>query len=52
MRISHLFDDPFVRALCEAAERDEGGAGAIVAPELAPRLTDGAVADLLELEDA
>ena len=29
MRISHLFDDPLVKALCEAAERDEGDTAAI-----------------------
>lgn len=52
MKISHLFDDPTVRAMLEAAERDEGDAAAAVAREPAPRLTDGAIVDQRELEDA
>ena len=45
MKISHLFDDPLVKALCEAAERDEGDA-APVAREPEPVLTGGAEAPL------
>jgi hypothetical protein len=51
MKISRLFDDPTVRAMLEAAERDQGEALAIVAREPRAPLT-GADAAERELEAA
>jgi hypothetical protein len=39
MRIAHLFDDPLVRELLEAAERDDGGDAVIIARDQQPPLT-------------
>jgi hypothetical protein len=51
MKISHLFDDPTIRAMLEAAERDQGEAPAIAAREPRAPLT-GADAAERELEAA
>ena len=44
MKISHLFDDPLVRALREAAERDDDAAP-VLAREPEPLLIGGAEAE-------
>lgn len=46
MKISHLFDDPAIRAMLEAAERDEGDAATIPARQPEPLLLGGASAPL------
>lgn len=49
MKISHLFDDPTVRAMLEAAERDQGDAAPVIAREPRPLPTPGAAASARRL---
>ena len=51
MKISHLFSDPLVKALLEAAERDDCDPAPVLAREPEPLLTGGAEAER-ELEAA
>jgi hypothetical protein len=51
MRISHHFDDPLVKALCEAAERNEGDDASVTTRAAEPLTTGGAEAER-ELEHA
>jgi hypothetical protein len=50
MKIAHLFDNPTVRAMLEAAERDEGEQAYVPARQPEPLLIGGAEA-MLELEE-
>ncbi len=52
MKISHLFDDPTVRAMLEAAERSDGEASTIPAHEPRAPLTGADDAAERELEAA
>ncbi|WP_157096263.1 hypothetical protein [Methylosinus sp. R-45379] len=52
MKISHLFDDPLVKALLEAAERGEGQQSAIVDDDPHPVLQGGAANTVKEFEYA
>ncbi len=49
MKISHLFDDPTIRAMLEQAERDQGDAAPVVARAPQPLPTPGAAASARRL---